>query len=1064
MKNRVNNDRNNNSTCWYFSSAYPLLLVVVFTLTASILSLQPQRVKIKSSRSSFNNNYCFNFKGCKNKEDATRTSSLFSLKAINSLHHGDEITSGGTANLEDDKDGFEWMKNVDNSNSDGSIYESIVEYDVTRQSIVYECVLGRSLGIEFNQQDGRAVISEVKPMSFADSIGIEKGDIITAIQATAGDQLWEHVTEESVRSALNTRFVMNSSVRLRLERPLNSIDTDKLSTLMVPYYYDVKIRRPLGLHVVEGPNKKVFVQGIKDEGGGARTKTIQIGDQVVSMSASWGDRMWDVNSVESFVVSIRMRSDPVLSFKMKRMMTLAKYIKSSSNRFVRKDYSMSYRSRVMGLEDGQGGDGQGDSSYKDRPAPPPAGFNESIEKCNTQTDLENIWAKLLENRFYGITVDNYSVNMVMSKALSLDLPKLAVRMFEEVYNFEYEPNNPAKDAWKLTGEFNDFEKGSWAESPLADLESAKKKTGVQKFDIRPNNYICTTTIKAYGRLGKSEVALQLVPWMEEQSNDKADIYTLSALLYVCAKEKNIAEAEKIFWDVIPKRNLSYTIATTNSLMYMYAKLNRPDDALRVYEVTKRLQIKCNAQTFGVLVKALLTSQKKQLEETAYEVLASLPSMGISPDVRIYNQFLAHYAKTHDYSNTKKILALMSKSKPRIKPDVISYGHVITCYADAKKPKSALEIYHQMKARRIKPDGYIYMGVLKSLSAMRDGLSAVQVVTEMREAGVVPDSRHISMAMFACVISDSNNLAESLLALYVRIGGQPDTALYSLLLRALLQQGKWNEGYALLKKMSEGNARSRPNFVTCNYLLRSQVIAGRYVEAKETFNLILNAVALMERSVAFAEWQQLEVDSSDFDSLSISGPRIPASSINTKNTSPTRVLKEATEYLSISLGVYSKYLQKIRKEDARHQVNSLDDRGSDSYSEREHSSSSSSSGEEITSSMYKSDSLSEYGFPPDQPLGTPSKEALNFLVDCTAIMAGIAGNPIPGQFYQELLRAVVSVEGNGEMTTRLLDLGKNKINISREDIMTISKLEDAARRVVQGSRMAPSLYSADGGAD
>ena len=135
MKNRVNNDSNNNSTCWYFSSACPLLLVVVFTLTASILSLQPQRVKIKSSRSSFNNNYCFNFKSCKNKEDATRTSSLFNLKAINSLHHGDEITSGGTANLEDDKDGFEWMKNVDNSNSDGSIYESIVEYDVSYSTI-----------------------------------------------------------------------------------------------------------------------------------------------------------------------------------------------------------------------------------------------------------------------------------------------------------------------------------------------------------------------------------------------------------------------------------------------------------------------------------------------------------------------------------------------------------------------------------------------------------------------------------------------------------------------------------------------------------------------------------------------------------------------------------------------------------------------------------------------------------------------------------------------------------------------------------------------------------------
>merc|ERR1711871_1652674 len=363
-----------------------------------------------------------------------------------------------------------------------------------------------------------------------------------------------------------------------------------------------------------------------------------------------------------------------------------------------------------GLEDGE--ERSKYANHKDRPAPPPAGFNESIEKCTTQTELEQIWNKLLENRFYGVTVDNYSVNMVMSKALSMELPKLAVRIFEDVYNFQYEPNNPAKDAWKLTGEFDDFQKGSWSKSPLADHETAKKKSSVlHSFNIRPNNYICTTAIKAYGRLGKPAVALQLIPWMEEQSDDKADIYTLSALLYVCAKEKNVADAERIFWDVIPKRNLSYTIATTNSLMYMYAKLNRPDDALRVYEVTKRLQIKCNPQTFGVLIKALLSSQKKQLEHTAYEVLSSLPGMGISPDVRIYNQFLAHYAKTHDYTSTKKILSMMSKSRPKVRPDIISYGHIIACFSDAKKPKSALEIYHQVIRRNLTPDAYIYMGVL-----------------------------------------------------------------------------------------------------------------------------------------------------------------------------------------------------------------------------------------------------------------------------------------------------------------------------------------------------------------
>ena len=67
---------------------------------------------------------------------------------------------------------------------------------------------------------------------------------------------------------------------------------------------------------------------------------------------------------------------------------------------------------------------------------------------------------------------------------------------------------------------------------------------------------------------------------------KADTYLMTALLFVCAKTKRVSAAENLFWRDIPARNLTYSVATTNSLMYMYAKLNRPDDALKVYELAK----------------------------------------------------------------------------------------------------------------------------------------------------------------------------------------------------------------------------------------------------------------------------------------------------------------------------------------------------------------------------------------------------------------------------------------------------------------------------------------------
>jgi hypothetical protein len=46
--------------------------------------------------------------------------------------------------------------------------------------------------------------------SKADQLGLKLGDIIVATSATAGDQMWTHESDESVKSALNTRYVHTS--------------------------------------------------------------------------------------------------------------------------------------------------------------------------------------------------------------------------------------------------------------------------------------------------------------------------------------------------------------------------------------------------------------------------------------------------------------------------------------------------------------------------------------------------------------------------------------------------------------------------------------------------------------------------------------------------------------------------------------------------------------------------------------------------------------------------------------------------------------------------------------
>lgn len=189
----------------------------------------------------------------------------------------------------------------------------IVDFNVDRNSVVYEVSLGREIGLEISPgENGQAVVGQVLVGSHAEKIGIMPGDVIVASSATAGSKMWSHASVDGIKSALSTRFVMSASVKIRFERDMNSIPMPVFRLLKIPYNFNVVVRRPIGLHVEEatGDDKSVIVKRVTPELGAARTRRIEPGDQIVAMSASWGDRMWEVHSVESFVVGVRMRSDP----------------------------------------------------------------------------------------------------------------------------------------------------------------------------------------------------------------------------------------------------------------------------------------------------------------------------------------------------------------------------------------------------------------------------------------------------------------------------------------------------------------------------------------------------------------------------------------------------------------------------------------------------------------------------------------------------------------------------------------------------------------------------------
>ena len=863
-------------------------------------------------------------------------------------------------------------------------YNNIVDVNAERQTIIYEVILGRDLGMDIIQGNGFPVVGQIFQGSKAHDFGIEVGDTITAISATAGDQMWSHDSLEGVKSALSTRFVMSSTVKFRLERSLSKISQTIKDNIRIATIIKLSLNRPIGLHVVEGADKGVFVKALKEDLGAAKSGKIAVGDQIVAMSASWGDRMWEVNSVESFVVGVKMRTDTQIRLNLKRYLSLSSYMNRQQRKFAE---SVSEKS-ISFIDD------PNLSASDIKTTMNPQNYDDAINKAANGSELAKIWISLKKDNF----LTTYLVNKFMVAALSptIEEPDLAIDAFEYTFDFnmnvldtlrEDELNLEEVEKRKNYLRHGTKQKPFLESSISFDSNRDVINPSANASPLQPNNFVCTTAIKAYGRKNEVEKARAVLPWLESMGG-KVDDYLLSSLLYVLAKAKRVAEAEDLFWNEFPSRNISYTVATTNSLMYMYAILNRPDDALRVYELAKTSGLRCTVVTYGVLIKALLKSNRNKMRETSFEILQSLPELGISPTIEIYNQFLEHFASKQDFRQSKNVLRLMSLST-KIKPNAISYGYLINLCAGSKKPRVALKLFHQMRRRNYAANAYAYMGVLKALACMRDGLNAVQVITEMRELGVLPGLRHYAMAMFACIIAKQNVLAESLFSLAIRTGERPDTALLTLYMRALLQQGKWPEALTLYRNMADGVETARPNVQTMNCLLQFQILETKYTDAMETISMIMDRYNLFHSS---------------------------------KKSNVPQSLKGTFKIISLALGSYSSEMQRRNKEDKEF-----------------------STGTAI-------DELDDYLNFENGPshISRPSPEALSFLTSCVQRICSMKNGYIQGDFYMELLRALV-LEEQSESARRLFLLKESGfVRFTSAQEEKSANIEEIAKKMISGN--------------
>eukprot|EP00429_Kryptoperidinium_foliaceum_P036777 CAMPEP_0176158726 /NCGR_PEP_ID=MMETSP0120_2-20121206/81187_1 /TAXON_ID=160619 /ORGANISM="Kryptoperidinium foliaceum, Strain CCMP 1326" /LENGTH=648 /DNA_ID=CAMNT_0017496107 /DNA_START=307 /DNA_END=2250 /DNA_ORIENTATION=- len=166
-----------------------------------------------------------------------------------------------------------------------------------------------SLSRRINGEFQGLVVSTMNKDGAAWAAGVRPGDIIKGTSATVGSQLWPKSTLEGVRSVVQSRKVASGSIQFELQRLGEAIDNQ----------FELTLTRPIGLELKETEDGYVEVTGFTENAPTLVQYAVKVGDRVLAVDSSLGERMWPVSTVEGVIsaVTTRLPGKPI-TFRFER--------------------------------------------------------------------------------------------------------------------------------------------------------------------------------------------------------------------------------------------------------------------------------------------------------------------------------------------------------------------------------------------------------------------------------------------------------------------------------------------------------------------------------------------------------------------------------------------------------------------------------------------------------------------------------------------------------------------------------------------------------------------------
>eukprot|EP00536_Pseudo-nitzschia_multiseries_P012546 jgi/Psemu1/68361/estExt_Genemark1.C_4850014 len=728
------------------------------------------------------------------------------------------------------------------------------------------------------------VVSSVREDSAGWTAGVRPGDILKSTSATLGSQMWPKSTLDGVKSAITSRRAVSDTMEFEFQRLVETEDNK----------FELTLTRPIGFNLKASKLAR---------------KAVRVGDRILAVDSSLGDRMWPVSTTEGLISSVTARlPGQKITFRFERPTTTSSTIiddddENTENAGVSSSADGgSFFSSVTTAAAATTSDTLSSSSSSSTAnsavsavsaaaAALPSGYDEQLlgrcqeiiqrykndEKYVNKFALPGIVADKVINSLAsaGTKVDAGTLSMILTAYLTCRQPDTAVRVFEAVVGLRADAiAGPVESIAETIGGDMDIEsdpllgKNGNTIVPNTDALDVYTVGALMKAHAMNGDLVSMqrvlSVLEGHGGLTVGDTEIASWPGTGSDGALKPDTHCYNIAITASANsdaEEGLELAMIMFNRLSnPGKNnqrLVRDVVSYNAIIKALTKFGQFDEAIETFYQMKKSGIKPDKYTYTALAKAIIVDDN-DVEELLYDMREA----GVDADVMTFNTIIRYLCEQKNVSAARKVVNFMEDSG--VPPDAWTYSFLMKGLQDSGNPSAALTLFESACSDRrtvgFTENVFLYTAAMTAAASVGDHTRALELLSRMNSLGIKPNIKTMTALLSACISAGEPDLAVDI---FRRIQN-PDSYAVMKGLLALSLAGKGDEALAMLadKETAAGRMKGKPLNKVYESLLRNSITDSDYDLARRVVKSLIAKGNIPSKSTFYMMFESMSLTLKD----------------------------------------------------------------------------------------------------------------------------------------------------------------------------------------------------------